>query len=578
MKKHLFTVTLAFAAALCAIVSCNPKDDEPSVPTEKTPSVPRNLTLTEAGETSLSFSWDAADGAESYAWRLTKDHTVVTEGKTAATSQTVDGLQKGTAYSFAVRSIAGDKTSAWSNALDAVTPDYTKPEGKVQRVDDPLVLELGGTPVLGKSGKIVIYRKDGEEVDRIDLADLQYVTTRDDGFTVPSTQITNDTRFNTFMDALPCTGRWRAVHYTPLKIQGNKLIIRPHTGVLEFGTEYYVTIDAGVLQGHEGVSEGLWPFATSQAPESHTSISVGPVGDFCTIQRALDFADKGGAEITIANGTYHELLYARDKSNISLKGESRSGVVISYPNCELYVNGSGGNLSGRPRAGSSVGKNGGRSVFLVENCDNLVLQDLSIENSFGQRQGQAETIYFNSGSNSHRLTVENCSLLSYQDTFLCKGVVWVHNSLIAGAVDYIWGSPSACLFEDCEIRSRANGYIIQARVPGAAQTGFVFLNCSLTAEEGVANGSMYLARSAGQADGWDNVVFVNCKMSPVINQAGWYGTPAPNPSAPTASAGWREFGSTDLGGKALTGHNSYGKVLTAEEAAAYSSRQAVLGF
>ena len=576
--KHIKQAALLLLASFAAALACNPATDGPETPEPKTPAAPGNLALTGSTESSLSFSWTASEGAESYTWRLTKDHAVAADGSTTSTSHTVDGLEKGTAYSFSVRAVAGDKTSAWSKSLDAVTPDFSKPEAKLQRVDDPLVLELGSTPVLGESGKIVICRQDGTEVDRIDLADLSYVTTREDGCTVPASQITNDTRFNTFMDALPCSGKWRAVHYTPLRIKGNSLIIKPHAGVLDFGAEYYVTIDAGVLRGHEGIAAGQWPIATLPAPGSNTRISVGPEGDFCTIQRALDFADKSGATITLAPGTYEELLYARDKSGITLKGESRSSVRIVYPNSELYVNGSGGNLSSRPNAGGQVGKNGGRSVFLVENCDNLVLQDLTIENSFGERQGQAETLYFNSGSNAHRLTVENCSLLSYQDTFLCKGVVWVHNSLIAGAVDYIWGYPDVCLFEDCEIRSRANGYIIQARVPGVSHKGFVFLGCSLTREDGVADGAMYLARSAGASDCWDNVVFVNCKMSPVINSAGWFSDPAPNPSVPTLTAGWREFGSTDMSGKAIAGHNSYGRVLSAEEAAAYSSREAVLGF
>jgi pectin methylesterase-like acyl-CoA thioesterase len=68
--------------------------------------------------------------------------------------------------------------------------------------------------------------------------------------------------------------------------------------------------------------------------------------------------------------------------------------------------------------------------------------------------------------------VENCSLISWQDTFLCKGYVWVHNSLIAGHVDYIWGYPNACLFEDCEIRSRAHFF---SRVVFAMLSVFLYI-------------------------------------------------------------------------------------------------------
>ena len=160
-----------------------------------------------------------------------------------------------------------------------------------------------------------------------------------------------------------------------------------------------------------------------------------------------------------------------------------------------------GSVSAKPSRGASIGKSGGRSVFLVESCDNLTLENLTIENTYSipSHKGQAETIYFNS---SYKLTVES----------------------------------------------------------------------------GVKDGSMYLARSGGSTDYFDNVVFVNCTMGPVIAPAGWHTNPAPNPSVPTATAGWREFGSVDTAGKAVTGHNASGKVLTATEAEPYSSRKAVLGW
>ena len=87
-----------------------------------------------------------------------------------------------------------------------------------------------------------------------------------------------------------------------------------------------------------------------------------------------------------------------------------------------------------------------------------------------------------------------------------------------------------------------------------------------------------LARSAGQSEVYDNVVFVNCTMSKAISSAGWYSNPSPNPSAPTATGGWREFGSKDAAGKPVTGHNAYSKVLSASEAQDYLSKESVLGW
>jgi pectin methylesterase-like acyl-CoA thioesterase len=580
MKKGI-----AALLALCAISSCG-KGEEPVAPDQgqPVPSVPQNVKLHSATETSLTFQWDPVQGAASYQWKLTKDGTPVSDGSTANRNATVNSLERGTTYGFSVCATGPAGTSAYSAVVQAKTEGERVPEGgdpwPELKVDMPVVIPFAAVPVLGSKGLIRVFTKDGKEVDRIDLADLAKVTVLEDGTMVPKEQITNASTFHTFMDALGSGSRYRIVPYTPLRVKGKTLEIRLHSGVLDFDREYYLTMDPGVVVGDKGVTD--WHFVTAPAPVSTRELRVAAdgTGDFCTIQRALAYADKAGCTISVAPGTYAELLYLRDKSGITLKGDDRDKVLIRYPNSELYANGSGGGVGSRPSLGGSIGNNGGRNVFLVENCDSFTLEGLTIENSFSapDHKGQAECLYFNSGDNSHRMTVENCSLVSWQDTFLTKGKVWVHNSLIAGHVDYIWGYPEACLFEDCEIRSRAGGYIVQARVPSAANKGFVFLNCHLTAESGVMDGSMYLARSGGSADYYDNVVFVGCTMGPVIAPAGWYTSPAPNPASPTAASGWREYGSVDPSGKAVTGHNASGKYLTSAEAELYSSRAAVLGW
>jgi Pectin methylesterase len=576
---------IAALLALCAISSCG-KGEEPAAPDQgqPVPSVPQNVKLHSATETSLTFQWDPVQGAASYQWKLTKDGAPVSDGSTASRNATVNSLERGTTYGFSVCATGPAGTSAYSAVVQAKTEGERVPEGgdpwPELKVDMPVVIPFAAVPVLGSKGLIRVFTKDGKEVDRIDLADLAKVTVLEDGTMVPKEQITNASAFHTFMDALGSGSRYRIVPYTPLRVKGKTLEIRLHSGVLDFDREYYLTMDPGVVVGDKGVTD--WHFVTAPAPASARELRVAAdgTGDFYTIQRALAYADKAGCTISVAPGTYAELLYLRDKSGITLKGDDRDKVLIRYPNSELYANGSGGGVGSRPSLGGSIGNNGGRSVFLVENCDSFTLEGLTIENTFSapDHKGQAECLYFNSGDNSHRMTVENCSLVSWQDTFLTKGKVWVYNSLIAGHVDYIWGYPDACLFEDCEIRSRAGGYIVQARVPSVANKGFVFLNCRLTAESGVKDGSMYLARSGGSADYYDNVVFVGCTMAPVIAAAGWYTSPAPNPATPTASSGWREYGSVDPSGKAVTGHNASGKLLTSAEAEPYSSRAAVLGW
>ena len=577
MKTNTIFAALAALALLCA---CQGEPDKDVIAPEL--GVPTGVKLHSATETSLTFQWTAVEAASSYSWKLTLDGEVCKSGLEKKRNVAIDGLTPGTTYYFSVCANGEDASSDYCEPVEAKTKGAAPDPNVASKgicTDAPLVISFDSAPVLGLAGLIKVFRSDGAEVDRINLADISTVDILEDGTMVPKAKMMNSSTYTSFMDAINGGNRWRIVNYTPLRIKGNTLEIKHHQGVLEFGKEYYVTVDAGVVSGHEGIAAGEMTFSTKAQPASDTDIKVAAdgSGDFCTIQGALAFANKNGATITVANGTYAECLYLRDKAGITIKGESRNGVRIAYPNNESYANGSGGGVSARPSAGSQVVSNGGRSLFLVEECDNLVLQDLTIENTFwvSDHKGQAETIYFNSQSNNHHLTIENCSLLSWQDTFLCKGIVWVHNSLIAGHVDYIWGYPKVCLFEDCEIRSRAGGYIVQARVPSGCK-GFVFLNCSLTAEDGVSAGSMYLARSGGDPNYYDNVTYVNCTMSTVIASSGWYTNPAPNPATPTATTGWKEYGSKNPSGGAVTGHNSYGRVLTADEAASWLTREKIL--
>jgi len=545
-----------------AIFACSKKNHTVDGPVEL--AVPTGVELKGSTETSLTFQWKVVKDATGYNWTLDEKGGTegVQTGSTAKRNVVVEGLRKGTAYIFKVRAEAGSSRSAYSDPVEATTKGTATPdEAPRVSIDAPLVLSFDSVPVLGTSGMIKIFTASGTEVDRIDLADMAKVTVLESGIMVPKEQITTTTVKHTFMDVLSCGGRTRQVHYTPLKVKGKTLEIRHHSGVLDFDSEYYVTVDQSVCG--KAVEAGEWKIYTKEAPSSAKEIVVDAdgEGDFCTVQGALSYADKNGATISIAPGTYEEMLYLRDKAGITLKGIDRSRVKIIYPNSEIYANGSSA-----------------RCLFLAENCDNLVLENITIENSFyaSDHKGQAECIYFNSGNNTHKLTIESCNLISWQDTFLCKGSVWVHNSLIAGHCDYIWGYPKACFFDNCEIRSRAAGYIVQARVPSASDKGFVFYNCKLTAEDGVSANSVYLARSAGQPDCIDNVVYVNCTMSSAIRTEGWLGNPAPNPATPTATAGWREYGTKGAG--ASSSRNSYGKTLTTAEASIYCNRQDVLGW
>ena len=428
-------------------------------------------------------------------------------------------------------------------------------------IDASLKLTFDNAPTLGSGGSIRIFRKaDDALVDVIRLSGES--------------------------DVLGYAGQAaiRKVNTTPVTIAGNTAIIKPHSGKLVYGTEYYVAVSNGVFNGATlgsvpfvGIGKlGDWSFSTrASGPASGAaSLVVGPGddADFNTVQGALNYAMKelGQADpltIHVRNGVYNELLYLRGKDNLTLAGESRDGVVIQYTNNDTFNTGTG---ASQPN-GDSAAAAGGRAVMLVEASDMLVIDTLTLKNATLRASGissQAETLYFN--NDGGRLVARNASFLSEQDTLNLKGYAWFYHTLVAGNVDFIWGSSRAALFEESEIRSvgdtssaSSGGYILQARAANATDKGYVFLNSSLTHGPGpgplhgdVPAGATYLARSSGNATAWDNIAFINTRMDAHIATVGWAGAgvnsqPAPNPAVATAASGWREYGSTTLAGDAI---------------------------
>jgi len=448
------------------------------------------------------------------------------------------------------------------------------PSGRGAFIDGELTLEFKSAPTLGTEGKIRIFKEDGTLVDMIDLADVA----------ASAVKLMDDTPYNTTHDLLGPASlkRWRVVNYKPVTVDGNKVVIRPHSNRLDYSSTYYVTIDAAAIsaEGFKGVAEKEWSFQTKAEPTSKEAVTVAKTGeaDFRTIQGAIDWSYRCGPNspmtVNIKNGTYEEQLFARQNNKITFKGESRDGVILQYANSEEFANGVGGSTAKAAVIGEGVGKSGGRAVILFENCDDIRFEDMTMKNTYG-KPGQAEVIYNNDNNGQYNLTFVNCVLISLQDTFNTKGYCWMYKCLVEGDCDFIWGSAKTCLFEECEIRAAGDGYIVQARCPSAEDKGFVFLNCNITHMPGVAAGSMTLARSGGSKDYYDNVAYINCKMSSVIPAKGWHGDPEPNPAKGSAASGWKEYGSMDGAGVPLTvtGRLSASYQLTdAEYEAGYKDR------
>ncbi len=360
----------------------------------------------------------------------------------------------------------------------------------------------------------------------------------------------------------------RVLNRVPVQLVGKSILISPHSNRLQYGKRYSVVIGNGVFTGtlagrsFTGVSAGQWQFATKAAGPSGATLSVDDEGpaDFGSIQGALNYVMKNlpgstAATINVRNGTYPEPLYLRDKSNLRIVGESRDGTQVRFANYE----------------GLNSGTNG-RPLFLIQGGDLISLENLTLFNThqraFASSGSQAEALYF--GSDSGRLIAKNAAFISEQDTVQLRGYSWFYNSVIAGNVDFIWGSARVALFENSEIRSlgdsqgggssTSGGYVLQARVTSSSYPGFIFLNSKFTRAAGPAGNSIgagktYLARSgfSSGSNNLDSFAFINCAMDAHVASVGWFSESGKtrNPLKGTASYGFREYGTVDLAGNKL---------------------------
>lgn len=534
------------------------------------------------------------DGEE-YTWNLADSETALTR------------LQAGYKYTFTIThhapelpsgnvevesgSIAPWQEEEYNDAVADLVLNYNLfPTNEAVNAHKDSYLKLtftGAAPQLGKTGKIKVYKAaDHTLVDEINMADSHE-------------KLATTSLLHTKMDIIGAgnsSNRYRVVNYFPVVIDGQTVTIKLHYNKLAYDTEYYVLLDDKVISHNDfyGIKSATkWRFTTKSVPavptDANHTVTVGgdkSGADFRTIQAAMDFlilnvSNSEQKTVFIQNGLYEELLYIRGVTNMTLKGESREGVHIRYENYDNLNGGVGGGSTISPNAevGSPILQTGGRAVLLLESSDKFRMENLTFENSHVKTGAgdQAEVIYANNDTRS--IAFVNCNILSCQDTLNLKGFCWFYNSLVAGDVDFIWGSPAAALFEKCEIRAVADGYILQARV-AENNKGFVFLDCDLTTT-GVAT-RMFLSRTAGNAS-YDNITFANCKMAPIYATYGWglsggsSGT-LPNPSVATLANGYKTYNCTDLMGNAVTITNSeYAYALSeAEFTANFSNRSLVL--
>ncbi|MBN7811297.1 alpha/beta hydrolase fold domain-containing protein [Algoriphagus sp. H41] len=202
--------------------------------------------------------------------------------------------------------------------------------------------------------------------------------------------------------------------------------------------------------------------------------------------------------VHIRAGVYQEKIRIDGTlTQVTFLGESPETTVISY-----------GDYAAKDNMGTF-------ETYTVQVLgSDLTFKNLTIQNTAGP-VGQAVALH----AEGDRLVFENCRFLGNQDTMFASGEgsrQLYKSCYIEGTTDFIFGSATA-FFENCRIHSKADSYITAASTPAWAEHGYVFMNCKLTADEGVSK--VYLGRPWRD---FARTVFVNTEMGAHILPVGWH--------------------------------------------------------
>lgn len=416
------------------------------------------------------------------------------------------------------------------------------PGAKEINPDTHLTILFAGKPTLGHHGFIRVYNnKTNELVDMLDISipagpvkavehGKNILPYSPEPYSYSSTNFTNRTikagtpsgraAVNSDTFQLNIIGRFTdAFHFYPVIIHENKATIYLHNNILDYNESYYITIDSTVFSFDrkptvfKGIYTKNWVFATKRNQPSMKKdtliVDASGKGDFNTVQGAVDFLpDYGQKRVTIfiRKGEYEEIVYFRNKSNITFCGEGRDKTKVFYANNEVF-NPHPSNLSTNEWPGTFPSR---RAAFTCDNSTDIRFENFCIATT---AKGQAEGLLIN----GHRNSLKNMHIIGSGDAIQCNGSVYAENCLIEGDGDtYLGRGPS--FFNQCHIRSV--GTLMWVRNT-SANHGVVLKECILECTH--PNVETEIARAPdnkGNSYPWCEVVLLNCRLSG-ISPVGW---------------------------------------------------------
>lgn len=275
-------------------------------------------------------------------------------------------------------------------------------------------------------------------------------------------------------------------------------------------------------------------------------VAADGTADYKTVQEALNSVvplKTKETKILIKNGVYKEKLEViKDKNNITLIGESKENVILTYDDYASKKNASG----------EGIGTSGSASFIVT--ADNFKAKNITFENSSGP-VGQAVAVRVD----GDKIIFDNCKFLGFQDTLYPRSATsrqYYKNCYIEGTTDFIFGASTA-VFDQCEIFAKKGGsYLTAASTLEKIPYGLVFLNCKLTTNS--ANSTYYLGRPWRP---YAKTVFIQCEMAGHIKPEGWHNWSKPEAETTTF---YGEYQSKGAGGNTAS-RVSWSHLLTSEQ-------------
>ena len=439
-------------------------------------------------------------------------------------------------------------TAMMAQAASVVTKMVPECGARDVNPDTHLTLVLSEDVHIGQTGFISIYDKQtGKLVDRLDMSipagptqgqpnnpAAQYTPVP---YSYQSKKITNR---NTKPGTPSGVNAWDnsryqldiiggfsdAFHFYPIIAHGNQATIFLHHNMLDYGHEYYVTIDKGVIEGFDGIKgKKAWTFRTKDVASAPTQrrlvVAADGSGDFSTVQGAMDFIPDSLAseaeryEVYIKNGDYEELVYFRNKRFVTIEGESREGVLIHYPNNEVF-NPHPADIKTNEVKGTFPSR---RAAFAADNCSDLIMKNITLKTDC---KGQAEGLLVN----GERNFFENVHIIGDGDALQANGSCYWLNCRIDGGGDTILGrGPS--FFNHCTITSYGAFMWIRNT---EENHGNIFVDCQL---KGLSKYAVLgrLPNNKGKNYPHAECVLLNCELDGIPAE-GW-GEVAPEASTVT---------------------------------------------